>query len=95
MRVDRRSGVGSKFNARSGTISLLGQVLDLCEIGSTDAASENLTFATTCLGMLLLGSYCVHWGEYRISAKQGLLQYHQNSATKDLGTLVLISYFRG
>ena len=54
-----------------------------------------LTFATTCLGMLLLGSYCVHWGEYRIPAKQGLLQYHQNSATKDLGTLVLNSYFQG
>ena len=40
MRVDRRSGVGSKFNARSGWVSFLGEVLDLCEIGSTDAASE-------------------------------------------------------
>ena len=40
MRADRRSGVGSKFNARSGWVSLLGEVLDLCEIGSTDAASE-------------------------------------------------------
>ena len=40
MRADRRSGVGSKFNSRSGWVSLLGEVLDLCEIGSTDAASE-------------------------------------------------------
>ena len=40
MRVDRRSGVGSKFNARSGWVSLLGEVLDLCDLGSTDAASE-------------------------------------------------------
>ena len=40
MRVDRRSGVGSKFNARSGWVSLLGEVLDLCEISSTDAVSE-------------------------------------------------------
>ena len=40
MRADRRSGVGSKFNARSGWVSLLGEVLDLCETGSTDAASE-------------------------------------------------------
>ena len=40
MRADRRSGVGSKFNARSGWVSLLGGVLDLCELGSTNAASE-------------------------------------------------------
>ena len=40
MRLDRRSGVGSKFNARSGWVSLLGEVLDLCELGATDAASE-------------------------------------------------------
>ena len=36
--------MGSKFNARSGTISLLGEVLNLCEIGSTDAASEVFDF---------------------------------------------------
>ena len=40
MRADRRSGEGSKFNSRSGWVSLLGEVLDLCELGSTDAASE-------------------------------------------------------
>ena len=40
MRADRRSGEGSRFNSRSGWVSLLGEVLDLCEIGSTDAASE-------------------------------------------------------
>ena len=40
MRVDRRSGVGSKFKARSWLVCLLGEVLDLCEIGSTDAAAE-------------------------------------------------------
>ena len=44
MCLDRRSGVGSKFNARSGWVSLLGEILDLCEIGSTDAASELFDF---------------------------------------------------
>ena len=32
--------MGSKFKARSGLVCLLGEVLDLCETGSTDAASE-------------------------------------------------------
>ena len=47
MRVDRRSGVGSKFNSRSGWVSLLGEVLDLCKLGSTDAASEIFDFCDT------------------------------------------------
>ena len=35
---DRRSGV-SKANSRSGLVCLLGEVLDLCEKSSAEAAS--------------------------------------------------------
>jgi len=107
MRLDRRSGVGSKFNTRSGTISLLREILDLCEKGSTDAASEVCETSSTDAASEIF-DFCdnLSWdvaaglllcslGEYRIPAKQGLLQFHRNSTTKDLGTLVLSSYFRG
>ena len=36
--------MGSKFNARSGLVCLLGEVLDFCETRSNDAASELFEF---------------------------------------------------